>query len=127
MSDKQKNIQLGMPIGTATAQLKKRILFHLIKQLKKNVCFRCIKKIKTVDEFSIDHKKAWLYVNTDLFWDLKNVAFSHLKCNVAAARPRQKTKIHGTCINYRYGCRCRKCKYAMMSYRKSGKWVNIHP
>jgi hypothetical protein len=74
--------QLGMPFGTACARLRKQILFQLIKRLKEDVCYRCGKKIKDVAELSIEHKKAWFNIDSKLFWDLNNIAFSHLRCNI---------------------------------------------
>jgi hypothetical protein len=89
-NDKKKQ-QLGMAIGTASARLRKMILFELVRRLKLDVCFRCGKLIETVGNLSIEHKEPWLDVSVDLFWDLENIAFSHLSCNVASARkPHQK-------------------------------------
>lgn len=83
--DRIKN-QLGMPIGTANARLKKSILFSLLQETGKNVCFRCGNEITSVDDLSIDHKEWWENVNPELFWDLNNIAFSHLKCNCSHQR-----------------------------------------
>lgn len=88
-NDKKKQ-QLGMAIGTASARLRKMILFGLVRRCGLDTCFRCGKQIGTVEEFSIEHKKAWLDVSIDLFWDLDNIAFSHLVCNVATARKPHK-------------------------------------
>ena len=86
--NQEKKNQLGMPIGTATARLKKMILFDLIKRLELDKCFICKKKIKTVQELSVEHKIPWLHSDhpIELFFSLENVAFSHLKCNVGARR-----------------------------------------
>lgn len=73
--------QLGMSHGAAAGQLRKRILFSLLSRLKENVCFKCSKEIATVDELSIEHKSPWENISADLFWDLDNIAFSHLRCN----------------------------------------------
>ena len=73
--------QLGMPIGTAYARLKKSVMFSLLQQLNQDICYRCNKKIETSEELSIDHIKPWLYNNIKLFWDLNNISFSHVKCN----------------------------------------------
>jgi hypothetical protein len=72
---------LGENASTAAHKLRRSILFLLVQQTNRDVCFRCGKKIRTVVDFSIDHKKPWLYVSKKLFWDLKNIAFSHKKCN----------------------------------------------
>ncbi|RPJ69204.1 MAG: hypothetical protein EHM20_16665, partial [Alphaproteobacteria bacterium] len=59
-NNEKKSKQLGMPIGTATAVLRKNILFSLIKQLELDVCFQCGEKIESVDNLSIEHKVPWL-------------------------------------------------------------------
>lgn len=70
-----------MPHGTATNKLKKALLFSLVQKCKEDLCYRCGQTIETVEELSIEHKKAWENVSIDLFWELDNIAFSHLKCN----------------------------------------------
>jgi hypothetical protein len=82
MSNEKKSATLGMPHGTAAHRLRKNILFHLLKKHNENVCFKCGEQIAAVDDLSIEHKKPWEGVSADLFWDLNNVAFSHVKCNV---------------------------------------------
>lgn len=39
----------------------------------------------SADDLSIEHKAPWLHRDSALFWDLDNIAFSHLACNVNAA------------------------------------------
>lgn len=73
--------QLGMPYGTATQRLRKIIIFNLVKETGKDICFKCSKRISKIEELSIEHKQPWLHVTPDLFWDYKNIAFSHLRCN----------------------------------------------
>jgi len=87
-SNERKSDQLGMPIGRASGRLKKRILFSLVCRLKENICYRCKKIIETPEELSVDHKEPWLGLDSNLFWDLDNIAFSHLRCNVGCSRPR---------------------------------------
>lgn len=85
--NEKKRKQLGMPFGTANGRLKKMIFFSLVKETKKDMCFRCGKKIKNIKDLSVEHKKPWLDESVDLFWDLNNIAFSHLKCNSKSKRP----------------------------------------
>lgn len=85
-SSEKKSAQLGMPYGTATNRLRKQILFSLLIKLGDNICFQCGKLIESVDVLSIEHKKAWLDKDPALFWDLDNIAFSHLFCNISAAQ-----------------------------------------
>lgn len=81
MSNEKKNATLGMPHGTAANRLRKILLFECLKRHNENVCIRCSKPIETVDELSIEHIKPWEGISAELFWDLKNIAYSHLGCN----------------------------------------------
>ena len=80
-SNSVKSERLGMPVGTASNRLRKMILFSLVQKCGLDTCFKCGSKIETVDELSIEHKKPWEGVDVALFWDLDNIAFSHLRCN----------------------------------------------
>jgi hypothetical protein len=82
--------QLGMPFGTACGKLRKLIVFDLLKQLGKNVCYRCEQPIEDAVQLSIEHKVAWLHNDPNLFWDLDNIAFSHLTCNCKASKRTNK-------------------------------------
>jgi len=79
--NKKKADFLGIPFGTAMGRLRRALMFQLIQQCGRDVCFKCNEKIAHEEEMSIDHKKPWLYVRQELFWDLDNIAFSHRKCN----------------------------------------------
>ncbi len=74
-----------MPHGTACARLKKLIFFKLIIKCGEDICFQCKQKIIKVDDLSIEHKDPWENRDVALFWDLNNVGFSHLRCNIKAA------------------------------------------
>lgn len=76
---------LGMSTGTAANRLRKQILFRCVQRLGEDICYRCSKKIETVEEFSIEHKQSWMNVDVMLFWNLDNIAFSHLACNCEAS------------------------------------------
>jgi len=82
-----KATQLGMPSGTASAKLRKMLLFRAVQRLGEDVCFKCKKQIQKIEEFTIEHKKPWLHISADLFWDLDNIAYSHAACN----RPERKS------------------------------------
>lgn len=88
MSNKKKDLQLGQPYGTATGKLRKSILFSLLQEVNKDICFQCKEQITKVDNLSIEHKVPWLDSQDPIetFFDLKNIAFSHLSCNTSAAR-----------------------------------------
>ena len=91
----KKHKQLGMPYGTASARLKKRIMFDLAAKLGLLTCYRCDNKIESIEEFTIDHKIPWLDNDPSVFWDINNIAFSHAKCNYLASRPNRIEVIHG--------------------------------
>jgi len=100
MSDK-KNKQLGMKHGTAASKLKKMVLFDLIKQLNKDVCYRCGKKIEEISELSLDHMTPWENSENpvQLFFDVNNIAFSHLRCNVLNTSYRTSPVVNLECFN----------------------------
>ena len=93
-SRKKKDEQLGMPLGTASAKLRKSILFSLLRESHKNVCYQCGRIIDEEDELSIEHKIPWLDSDNpkELFFNLENIAFSHLSCNIGAARQNREGK-----------------------------------
>lgn len=80
-SSKKKSETLGMPHGTAANKLRKRIMFSLLVRLNENFCFKCGAEIESDNELSVEHKEPWEGISADLFWDLDNIAFSHLSCN----------------------------------------------
>jgi hypothetical protein len=86
MSNKKK-VQLGMNPSTASGRLVKDILFSLVCETGKNICFHCGKEMFR-DSFSIEHKIPWLDSENalELFFDLKNISFSHLSCNIENRR-----------------------------------------
>ncbi len=76
--------QLGMPSGTASARLRKLVIFRLVQRLGEDICYRCARKVESVGELSSDHKEPWFEVDPSLFWHLDRVAFSHLSCNASS-------------------------------------------
>jgi hypothetical protein len=120
MSNEKKSSTLGMPHGTATNRLRKILLFSLLKKHGENLCVRCNSLIDRVEDLSIEHLKPWEGISADLFWDLNNIAFSHLKCN----RPHSNNGgavaagIHGTYAEWYRGCICDLCCQAMRDYKR---------
>lgn len=110
-SNNKKADQLGMPIGTASHKLRKSIIFNLLKKNNENFCFQCGTEIETEKELSIEHKVPYLDSENpvDLFFDLDNIAFSHLNCNIKAAR-QTRVLTHPSSESYKRGCRCNDCK-----------------
>lgn len=107
----KKQEQLGINPGTASNRLVKDILFKFVTDAG-HVCFRCGLPM-TRQNFSIEHKIAWLDSAdpVGLYFDLNNIAYSHLKCNVEAARSKPAAKC-GTASGYAKGCRCDECRIA---------------
>jgi HNH endonuclease len=70
-----------MPYGTAGHRLRKLIMFHLLERHGENVCFKCQKTIDAPEELSIEHIRPWQLAGSHFYWDMDNIAFSHLKCN----------------------------------------------
>ena len=94
--NERKALALGMPFGTACNRLRKSIMFMLAQKAGMDVCHRCENKIERFEELSIDHKDAWEGTSDPvrLFFDLENISFSHLSCNVGAGR--RPTKRHSS-------------------------------
>lgn len=121
MSKAKKQKQLGMNPGTASNRLVKDILFSFVQQ-NGHVCHHCQKEM-TREDFSIEHIKPWLDSDDPvrLYFDLNNIAFSHISCNSSAARQNKNLK-HPSEGSYKRGCRCAECKtinkLKMRRYRK---------
>jgi hypothetical protein len=81
--EKRRTILLGEPFSTACTKLRKIILFNLLIKYHENICFRCNKIIENIEDLSIEHKESWINSTNpkEKFYDLKNIAFSHLHCN----------------------------------------------
>ena len=84
--------QLGMSVGAARNILCRQLLFDMAQALKRDVCYRCHKRIETNQELSIEHKTSWINQPNavELYFDLNNIAFSHLRCNIAAVERRNQ-------------------------------------
>jgi hypothetical protein len=89
MDFEKATLQLGMNACTAQGRLQRRIMFMLVQKAGLDLCYRCGKRIERIEDFSIDHKHPWFDINPSLFWDLDNIAFSHLKCNTEARRKKR--------------------------------------
>lgn len=136
-SSETKDRLLKMSHGTAGNKLRKSIIFWLAGLSKLLTCFRCHQQIENVDEFSIEHKVSWQRSDDpqNTYFDIKNIAFSHLKCNT---RQRQNTCKSGHTSYKIIGKqrRCTKCRVVhrkqfrvkhpeqdKRSYRKSHGWI----
>src|SRR5688572_4097230 len=92
-SNARRTVLLGLPFGTAQNKLRKSLLFEFARRLGLLGCYRCNGPIESIEVFSIEHKKSWMMSDNpqETFYDLDNIAFSHIRCNVAAAyQPNKK-------------------------------------
>ena len=89
-SMKKKADQLGMNPSSAQVRITRDILFKFVEEAG-HACFHCGEPL-TRETFSIEHKVPWLDSEdpVGLFFDLDNIAFSHLGCNSRAARKPHK-------------------------------------
>ena len=122
MSNETKNRLLGQSFGAASNRLRKMILYSMLygKVYSQN-CFRCGQEIAHIDDLSIEHKDPWQAAADPKvsFFDLNNIAFSHLSCNYGGPR-RDKTHCpqgheynEKNTIHVPDGSRkCRKCNLA---------------
>lgn len=90
---------LGMHHSTAHHRLVRMVMLELIIKLDLDKCFRCNKKIETVKELSIEHKESWQSAIDPLksFFNIDNISFSHLSCNVKAGRKGMQNKSKTFC------------------------------
>lgn len=91
MANEAKSALLKMPFGTANGKLRKMLLFEFTRRLGLLQCHRCGEQIVSIDDFSMDHKIEWQSAADPIaaFFDLENIAFSHLSCNSSAANRRR--------------------------------------
>jgi hypothetical protein len=108
-----------MHLNTAKSKLVIDLLFKFVQE-RHPICFRCGRPLDR-ESFSIEHKKPWLHEKNAaaLYFDLENVAFSHLGCNSKAARrPHAHIEIVHSYVTYSSGkCRCAVCLEAWRAYK----------
>lgn len=121
------SIQLGMPRGTAANRLRKLVLFDVLQRHKENICYRCNLEIQDATELSIEHKKPWEGIDTNLFWDLSNVAFSHLQCNIKAANHNTDKQLGSRKIGPTGTSWCSYCKKFKFieEFSSGGRWNGL--
>jgi hypothetical protein len=83
----KKHMQLGMNPSTAQHRLVKDILWKFIVETNNHNCCKC-GELMSRDTFSIEHLTPWLDSEDPLklFFDLDNISFSHLSCNMRDSR-----------------------------------------
>lgn len=115
----KKKKQLGIHPSTASNRLIKDLLYRYISY-DSVVCHQCGEPM-TRDTFSVEHKIPWLDSDdpAGMFYDLSNIAYSHLACNIAAIRRKKSAAKCGTKARYSAGCRCVECKSAEAAYKRA--------
>jgi hypothetical protein len=78
-----------MPFSTAERRLRKAVIHELAAQLGKNKCSRCGTEIKSPEDLAIIHLRDW-QDDPARFWDLTNIAFSHVGCEAPEDGQRQE-------------------------------------
>ena len=131
-SKKKKMEQLGMNPATAANQLRKKILFSLLKEAGLDNCYHCGEKIEFIMELSIEHKIPWLDSDNPgkLYFDLDNIAFSHLSCNTSAGRRAtgpQTAKHGGHAMYNHHKCRCEICRKGNAAYARQLRKKQLGP
>ena len=93
-SNNKKSELLGVPFGTASGRLRKLILFDFVQLLSLDSCYKCNETIKFIEDLSIEHIEPWQSSDDpkESFFDLGNIAFSHLSCNVGYNRDKTHCK-----------------------------------
>jgi len=111
---------LGESFSKAAHKLRKNLLFQLAKQLNLLTCHQCGQPIETVDEMSIEHIEAWMSAPNprESFYDLNNVAFSHLRCNSGAANRNAQYCEKGHLLTQRAGTNRRICPICRREYMR---------
>ena len=86
-------IQRILGKGASSHKLDRMIMMKLIQETGKDVCFQCGQKIEDVNTLSVEHKETWQEADDPkaAFFNMENIAFSHLRCNVSANGSSRKT------------------------------------
>lgn len=123
MSSKKKE-QLGMNPSTANHRLLKDILWRMVVDTGQDDCYVCQEKM-TREDFSIEHKEPWLDTDdpVERFFDVDNIAFSHLSCNCSNRRQGTPSPECGSRGKYRKGCRCTPCIEASSKYQREAYYT----
>lgn len=87
-SKRRKTALLGMPVGTAERKLRKAIIHELARQCGRNVCRWCSLEISDPEDVAVIHVEDWEEF-PDRYFDLGNVALSHVSCAAARGGRRQ--------------------------------------
>ena len=122
------NLLLDGNFNTARRRLHKMLLFKLAQSLQVNTCFRCEQEIESEDELSVDHKSAWRSSEDPkaAFFDLENIAFSHLSCNSGENNRSKEACPQGHPYDYKDSRGNRKCKRCNSTSSKKYRASKVH-
>ena len=119
-----------MSATTAKHRLERMILFQLIQQTQRDKCYVCDYRIEEVDQLSIEHKLPWYGDDRDsnLYWNLDNIAFSHRKCNLPHRRGNGGIKQRIVSPEGMSWCSSCKAHKTIDCFTKNkSTWKGIHP
>lgn len=118
MSDKKQK-QLGMNPSTASGRLVKDLLWNFVETTGQSACCKCGEPMSR-ETFSIEHVAPWLDSDdpVGLYFDIENIRYSHLRCNVTDRRDTRVLKPCGTIAAYDRGCRCDSCVETKSDYKR---------
>jgi hypothetical protein len=107
MANEKKHQALGLNHGTASHRLKKMLILQMLRDLGRDRCFQCGELIENEGVLSVEHKVPWQSAPNpyEAFFDLGNVAFSHLVCNVKASLDARRSSLS---IAERDSVRCKR-------------------
>jgi hypothetical protein len=115
--------QLGLSTGVARNRLIRFILFDFVQRLFLHLKQVSSPKIEQVEELSIEHKQPWLDIDPILYWDLTNIAFSHLACNRPHRKPGGISQRKISPEGYSWCCGCKDHLPVAQFYEKvKGRW-----
>lgn len=125
-SNKRKSEFLGLSYSTASNRLKKQIMLMLLQRLNADVCFKCGEVIETPKELSVEHMEPWLERENGVekFWDLDNIAFSHLSCNVPHDRNKESLRRIGP-AGTAWCTFCKEFRPSEEFRRHAGRWNGL--
>lgn len=94
---RKRNELLGMNHTVAMKRLYRMLILRYMQFHGHDSCFKCGKKIENIETLSIEHKEPWFNSADPVktFWDMDNLAFSHIRCNTREGGHRSKGRTEG--------------------------------
>jgi hypothetical protein len=97
--------QLGMDFGKANQRLFKMMVWKMATKCGMDKCSHCKQRIEEPENLSLEHIVPWRGIEgrparPELFWDLDNIAFSHIWCNAGTPTRGQGNRKYFGVDNY---------------------------